>query len=149
MFKKLLITLAGFALACCAVIGMGALAGPGTGIHAISPDSPCPATSCASGECHGFDSVPEPDGVHEMSCPEASCASVECHAWDTMLSGYRQASDASLNVWVLAPVALVVALVAMIGALSRTGSESRKPEPESGEGNGTAGSKGEEPEDER
>ena len=31
--------------------------------------SPCPAAGCASGECHGFDAVPGPDGVHEMTVP--------------------------------------------------------------------------------
>ena len=72
-------------------------------------------------ECHGFDAVPEPDGVHEMSCPEASCASVECHAWDSLVGRYRQASDASLNVWILMPVALVVGLVLLVKALSKGG----------------------------
>ena len=67
-----------------------------------------------SGSCHGFDDVPEPDGVHEMTCPEASCASTECHAWDTLATRYYQASDASLNLWVLAPVALVVGLVLIV-----------------------------------
>lgn len=75
---------------------------------------PCPAVGCASGSCHGFDDVPEPDGVHEMTCPEASCASTECHAWDTLATRYYQASDASLNLWVLAPVALVVGLVLIV-----------------------------------
>ena len=80
----------------------------------IEADSPCPAVGCASGSCHGFDDVPEPDGVHEMTCPEASCASTECHAWDTLATRYYQASDASLNLWVLAPVALVVGLVLIV-----------------------------------
>ena len=76
---------------------------------------------CASGECHGFDDVPEPDGVHEMDCPEVACSSVECHAWESLMTGYRQASDASLNVWVLAPVTFVVVLVAMVRFLSKSG----------------------------
>lgn len=46
--------------------------------------------------------------------PEASCASTECHAWDTLATRYYQASDASLNLWVLAPVALVVGLVLIV-----------------------------------
>ena len=45
-----------------------------------------------------------------MTCPEAGCASVDCHAWDTLASRYHQASDASLNLWILMPVALVMAL---------------------------------------
>ena len=61
--------------------------------------------------------MPEPDGVHEMSCPESSCSSVECHAWDSLVGRYRQASDASLNVWVLMPVALAVGLVEGVGTV--------------------------------
>lgn len=74
----------------------------------------------ASGSCHGFDDVPEPDGVHEMTCPEASCASVECHGWETLGSRYHQASDASLNLWILMPVALVVALVGIVRKVGRS-----------------------------
>lgn len=71
----------------------------------IDVASPCPATGCASGECHDYANVPGPDGVHEMVCPESTCSSAECHAWDTLVSGgYRSASDASLNLWVLGPV---------------------------------------------
>ncbi|WP_080799158.1 hypothetical protein [Arabiibacter massiliensis] len=114
MVRKLLITLAAFLLAGAAVLAAGVAAEPATGVLPISADSPCPAAGCASGECHGFDDVPEPDGVHEMSCPEASCASVECHAWDSLVTRYHQASDASLNLWLLAPVALVVGLVLIV-----------------------------------
>ena len=46
--------------------------------------------------------------------PEAGCVSVECHAWEALTGRYHQASDASLNLWILMPVALVVALVALV-----------------------------------
>ena len=115
MIRKTLVTLAAFLLVGAAVFGAGALADPSVGPpRAIAEDSPCPATSCASGSCHGFDDVPEPDGETEMSCPEASCASVECHAWDALATRYYQPSDMSLNLWVLAPVALVVGLVLLV-----------------------------------
>ncbi|WP_449314920.1 hypothetical protein [Rubneribacter sp.] len=114
MIRRILITLGVFVLAGVLTYGAGALVEPATGISPIETDTPCPAAGCASGECHGFDNVPEPDGVHEMLCPEASCASAECHAWDSLVGRYRQASDASLNVWILAPVALVVGLVLIV-----------------------------------
>ena len=120
MPKKILLTVAAFLLLGACVLGVGSLVEPATGLHAIEADSPCPVARCASGECHGFDDVPVPDGIHEMTCPEAGCASVECHAWDSLTDRYHQASDASLNVWVLAPVALVVGLVALVRLLSRS-----------------------------
>ena len=114
MLRKVAITLAAFLLIGFCAFGAGLAAEPATGVRPIEAGSPCPAADCASGECHGFDDVPEPDGVHEMACPEASCASVECHAWDSLVTRYHQASDASLNLWVLAPVALVVGLVLVV-----------------------------------
>lgn len=45
-----------------------------------------------------------------MTCPEAGCASAECHGWDSLIGRYYQASDMSLNVWILMPVALVLGL---------------------------------------
>ena len=114
MVRRFLITLAAFAVVGACVFAVGIAADPATGIRAVEVDSPCPAVGCASGSCHGFDDVPEPDGVHEMTGPEASGASTECHAWDTLATRYYQASDASLNLWVLAPVALVVGLVLIV-----------------------------------
>lgn len=97
------------------VFGAGTLADSSVGLpQPIEADSPCPATGCASGSCHGFDNVPEPDGVHEMVCPEASCSSVECHAWNALTMRYHQPSDASLNAWILAPVALAIGLVLIV-----------------------------------
>lgn len=114
MIRKLLATLAAFLLAGVAVLGAGLTAESATGVFPIKAESPCPAAGCASGRCHGFDDVPEPDGVSEMRCPEASCASVECHAWDTLSTRYYQPSDASLNLWILAPVALAVGLILIV-----------------------------------
>ena len=74
-----------------------------------------PCDRGASGECHDYANVPGPDGVHEMVCPESTCASVECHAWDTLVSGgYRSASDASLNLWVLGPVVFFGGLILVL-----------------------------------
>ncbi|OUO90841.1 hypothetical protein B5F40_05085 [Gordonibacter sp. An230] len=114
MLRRILVTLAVFLLAGGVVLAAGFAAEPSTGVSPITAESPCPAVGCANGECHGFDAVPEPGGVHEMKCPEALCASVECHAWDSLTTRYHQASDASLNLWLLAPVALVVGLVLIV-----------------------------------
>ena len=46
--------------------------------------------------------------------PEAGCSSVECHAWDSLMDRYHQASDASLNLWIIMPVVLVIALVLVV-----------------------------------
>lgn len=115
MMRKILLAVLAFAVVGACVFGAGALADPSVRLpQAIAEDSPCPATACASGACHGFGDVPEPDGVHEMACPEATCASAECHAWDTLATRYYQPSDMSLNLWVLAPVVLVVGLVLLV-----------------------------------
>lgn len=58
--------------------------------------------------------MPEPDGVTEMTCPEAGCVSVGVPRLGGAHGRYHQASDASLNLWILMPVALVVALVALV-----------------------------------
>lgn len=113
MVKKLIFTFAALAIVAACVVGAGSLVEPSTGVHALTAESPCPVTQCASGECHGFDDVPLPDGVHEMSCPETSCASIECHTWDALVDGYRQASGASLTLWLVVPIAVVVVLVAV------------------------------------
>lgn len=101
------------------VAAVGFALASSTAIQPIAADSPCPAAGCASGACHGFDAVPEPDGVHEMSCPEAGCASVECHGWDSLIGRYHQASDMSLNVWILMPVALVLGLWLLVRRMGR------------------------------
>lgn len=119
MPKKALLTLAVFLLMGVCALGVGFAVEPKSSVQPIAADSPCPVAGCASGSCHGFGDVPEPDGVTEMICPEAGCTSVECHAWDTLQDRYKQASDASMNIWILAPVALVVGLVALVGVLSR------------------------------
>ena len=114
MPKKLILTLAAFVLMGLVVLAAGFALEPDSGVSAITDDAACPVAGCASGTCHDLDDVPEPDGVTEMSCPEASCSSVECHAWETLNSGYRRASDASLNLWILFPVVLAAALVLLV-----------------------------------
>ena len=115
MIRKIAITLALFVLVCGVAFAVGAAADPAVGFpREITADSLCPVTSCASGSCHGFDTVPEPDGMHEMVCPKATCSSVECHAWDTLVERYHQPSDASLNVWLVAPAVLVVGFVLLV-----------------------------------
>ncbi|HIT51664.1 MAG TPA: hypothetical protein IAA95_05630 [Candidatus Aveggerthella excrementigallinarum] len=88
MFRKVIITIAVFLLVGLCVFGVGAVADPDVGApQAIVPESACPVVGCASGECH---------------------------AWDSLTDRYHQASDASLNLWILAPVVLVVGLVLLV-----------------------------------
>ncbi|WP_165055465.1 MULTISPECIES: hypothetical protein [unclassified Adlercreutzia] len=119
--KKPLLALAVIAMVLAGVAAAGFAAEPTSGILPITADSACPAAGCASGQCHGFADVPEPDGVHEMVCPEAGCASVECHAWDSLTGRYHQASDMSLNLWILMPVALVLGLWLLTRVLPKGG----------------------------
>ena len=83
----------------------------------ITVESKCPVAGCMNESCPGFDNIPQPDGMHEMLGPENGCASVKCHAWDALRSRYHQASDASLNLWILAPVVLVLVLVLLVKRL--------------------------------
>lgn len=113
MARKAALTALCFLVAGALVVAAGMAAEPSTGVRPIEASSPCPVTQCASGECHGYENVPVPDGRIEMICPEAGCASNECHAWETLADRYHQASDASLNVWILGP-ACIVAVVVLI-----------------------------------
>lgn len=82
---------------------------------AIESASECPVVQgCATGQCHGLDDVPEPDGIHEMKCPEDGCASTECHAWDALSDGYRRASGMSLMVWILIPSIFACIAILMV-----------------------------------
>ncbi len=116
MVKRLICVVVAFLLAAACVFAAASVSLQSVGApQAIDASSPCPATGCASGECHDYEHVPQPDGVHEMSCPESSCASTECHAWETLTGGgYRSASDASLNLWVLGPVVFFGGLVLLL-----------------------------------
>ena len=67
--RKLLMTLAVFALAGGLVLAAGKAVEPATGVQAVTAESPCPVAACASGACHGFDDVPEPDGVARDDVP--------------------------------------------------------------------------------
>mgnify|MGYP007093306136 CR=1 FL=1 len=119
--RKATLTVAVVVLLAAVCLAAGFAIEPQSSISPTTPDSPCPAVGCASGECHGFGAVPEPDGINEMTCPEAGCASVECHAWDSLVSRYHQASDASLNLWIIMPTVLVLGIVLVVRALSKGG----------------------------
>ena len=115
MIRKLIVTFAVLGVLCCAVFALAAASNSSVGLpRPLEAASPCPAVGCASGVCHDYAQVPDPDGIHELSCPETGCASVECHAWETMFAAYRAPSDMSLNVWILAPVVLLLGLWAML-----------------------------------
>lgn len=118
---KKLIVAGVLAAAAMLVIAAGFAMEPRSAVQPITVESPCPAVGCANGVCHGFGAVPEPDGVHEMMCPEAGCAATDCHAWDSLTGRYHQASDMSLNAWILMPTVLVLALWLMARRMGRGG----------------------------
>ncbi len=119
--KKIIATVTVFLLAGACVIGAVGLVRPDAlSVRPITAESPCPVVGCASGTCHGFDDVPEPDGVHEMTCPESFLRIGGVPWLGTLGSRYHQASDASLNLWILMPVALVVALVGIVRKVGRS-----------------------------
>ena len=99
--------------------GVGFALAPDSGLHPLTADAACPVAGCTNGACHGYDAVPEPDGRSEMRCPEAGCTSVECHGWETLAGRYHQASDMSLNLWILMPVVLVLGLWVVSRRLSK------------------------------
>lgn len=118
MLKRVFLTLIVFCVVGGCVVIVSVFAGDSVALpQLIVDDSPCPATKCSNGACHGFDNTPDPDGRSEMKCPEVTCSSVDCHAWDTLVKRYYQPSDLSLNLWILAPVVLVVALVFLVKKL--------------------------------
>lgn len=115
MIKKILLSVAFFGIVGVCVFASGVLSDSQVGVpQQIESDSECPATRCANGNCHGFENIPEPDSITEMDCPEVSCSSAECHAWDTLVTRYYQPSDASLNLWILAPIVLIIGLVLLV-----------------------------------
>ena len=109
--KKIVLVLGAFALISTLTFGaVSAFSRSGVQVQSITESSACPVTGCASGSCHSYDDVPEPDGVTELVCPESACSSTQCHAWDSLM-GRTQASDASLNLWIMLPALIVAAAV--------------------------------------
>ena len=117
MVKKLICVIAAFALATACVFHRGErFVGKCWRTAAYRRRIAVPLRPGArAGSATTTRTFPAPDGVHEMVCPESTCASVECHAWDTLVSGgYRSASDASLNLWVLGPVVFFGGLILVL-----------------------------------
>jgi len=118
MIRKSLISLLIFLVIGLLVFIAGSMANDSVSLpKAVSETSSCPAVGCISGSCHGYNNVPEPDGIHSMNCPKASCSSTSCHAWSTLLTTYNQPSDFSLNLWILAPIVIVVLLILIVRKL--------------------------------
>jgi hypothetical protein len=117
--KKAVLTVVAFVLMGAAVFGTAALAVPGevSVPQRITGETPCPVAGCTQpdGACHAGALSPVPDGSFVMECPKArGCSSTECHAADRLTSHYNAPSDFSMNLWILAPVVLVVALVLIV-----------------------------------
>jgi hypothetical protein len=121
--RRFLIGLLPFAVVGVLVFAAAWLASPSVALpQAIAPTTPCPVAGCTQpdGACHAAALAPQPDGSFEMSCPRVEgCADVDCHAWDRISTSAQRSrpSDASLNLWILAPVLLVVGLVLLVRKL--------------------------------
>lgn len=87
--------------------------------QAITDDTPCPVAGCTQAEaCHAAAPAPEPDGNFVMSCPiDKGCASTDCHAWSHISDLRMRPSDIAMNLWIITPVVLVLALVALVRKL--------------------------------
>jgi hypothetical protein len=121
MTKKLIATFIVFAIVGAVVFGAGAIASPDVVAlpGAITADSTCPVAGCTQtdGACHAAAVYPTPDGTTLMVCPHISgCTSTECHAFDR-ISEAGHPSDASLNLWIIAPTLLALGLVALVRRL--------------------------------
>lgn len=121
MPKKLLITFMAFAFVGILVFLVG-WAGATQEValpQRITPEVLCPVAGCAQREeCHAAAKPPFPDGTFEMICPRVrSCSDTDCHAWDRIEATRSKPSDASMNLWILAPVILVVTLVVIVRKL--------------------------------
>ena len=100
MLKKLVATAVLAALvSAVAIVGFAAprrLSSPSPLIRAVS------GRRCASDACHGFERCPRPDRAMRKVCPGPDTRSTECcHGWGSLIERYHQASDMSLNVWIL------------------------------------------------
>jgi len=119
MIKKILIMFVVFCLFGALTFGVAVLAAPDSVALpvVITQETPCPVAACTQpdGGCHAAKPSPIPDGSFTMLCPRVtSCSDTSCHAWDRLTTHYNKPSDASLNLWILAPVLLTVGLVLLV-----------------------------------
>jgi hypothetical protein len=122
MLKRLSITLVVFLAFGALIFGVGALVAPGSVAlpAVIVADTPCPVAGCTrtDGACHAAAPAPVPDGSFTMACPKfTGCFDTVCHAQDRLTTHYNRPLDASLNLWILAPVLLIVGLVLIVQKL--------------------------------
>ncbi|MDR1014915.1 MAG: hypothetical protein LBL86_08085 [Coriobacteriales bacterium] len=86
----------------------------------IRAETPCPVAGCTQPDasCHAAGPAPVPNGTLTMECPRVKgCSETDCHAWSRIETTRSKPSDASMNLWILAPVVLVLVLVAMVRKL--------------------------------
>jgi hypothetical protein len=122
MVKRAFITVFVFVLVGAVAFGAAALAAPAQVAlpQVITADTPCPVAGCTQpdGLCHAAAVPPEADGSFEMLCPRAAgCTDTTCHAQERLTGHYNRPSDMSMNLWILAPVVLIVGLVLLVRKL--------------------------------
>ena len=122
MVRKLAVTLAAFALVCACVLGAGALAEPATALRPVEAASPCPAAGLRVGGVPRLRRrVPGPTAPTRCGARRRRARAWSATRGTRWWAATARPSDASLNVWVLMPVALAVGLVLVVKALSKGG----------------------------
>jgi hypothetical protein len=117
--KKLILTFVVFVVVAILVFMTGMAASPEDVAlpERITEVTPCPIAGCAqiNGSCHAASPAPDPDGTFDMLCPvRTGCADTSCHAWDRIGNTHSKPIDAAMNLWILAPVVLIVLLVMVV-----------------------------------
>jgi hypothetical protein len=118
VIRNVIVTTVIFIVAAVAVFAIAAAATSSVKLPAvIDAQTPCPVAGCTQpdGSCHAGNPSPIPDGSFSMSCPKVQgCSDISCHAGNRLSTHFNKPSDASLNLWILAPVILAMGLIFLV-----------------------------------
>jgi hypothetical protein len=117
--KRLVAVTVIFIVVTLAVFGSAAAGGSGEVSlpQRITPETLCPLAGCTQADkgCHASAAAPVPDETFVMRCPKSSgCQDSACHAWDRLTTHYLKPVDFSMNLWIVAPIVFVLALILIV-----------------------------------